>query len=313
MKTRVYILHANGHRFRGSVIMRCLQLADIGDGFLGADFDFRVVSMPKKGTGEHLTTCRTMRDAVIILSKAMIQHIDADALALLKRQNIAILADWIDTPLRTPHLDLIDVHLAASRASKRYLEAQMPGACVVNLTHHADPRLGQQRYAPLDQFSSVYLGHPENVPDFDELHDAITFLTATTGAEFQEVLTQLPEHNFHYNVRGDRQPAGVFKPFTKGFTAAACRSNILVPRDVDDAVDFLGDDYPYLIADREVGTVCTALEFARESFGGPEWARGLEVMQDVARRSSPGHIAGELRGILCMVLGRVTAPIMVAA
>jgi hypothetical protein len=101
----------------------------------------------------------------------------------------------------------------------------------------------------------------------------------------------------HYAVR-NRRPIDGFKPFLKGFTAAHCRSNIIVPRSEGDAIYYLTSDYPYLLEDESLNSVSYMIARVRASFGSDEWRRGLEIMDSVRRRSSPDQVAGELEALI---------------
>lgn len=299
MISPVYMLYAEGHRFRGSVIMRLHQLAQFATRYLGARYRFVPVMMPKAKLRPHLSACDDLTGGLVFLSKSMVHNLEPDAFARLKETNRAVLGDWIDRGFRSRHKAGIDIHLAASMAFRDYVAETEPAARVRLLTHHADPRLEALSFGPLERLAPVYLGHAGNIPDYPELEGRITMARAKRDSAFADFLPRLPEFNLHYNVRAglEADEAG-FKPFTKGFTAAACRSNILLQRDVDDAVAYLGADYPYFVEDNTLESVRAGLDFAQDSFGGPDWRHGLEVMRAVAERSSPAHVAGELGAIL---------------
>ena len=72
--------------------------------------------------------------------------------------------------------------------------------------------------------------------------------------------------NVHYAVR-NRRPIDGFKPFLKGFTAAQCHANIIVPKTEGDAIYYLGSDYPYLLEDDGLGSVLEMIERVKASFG----------------------------------------------
>jgi hypothetical protein len=89
-----------------------------------------------------------------------------------------------------------------------------------------------------------------------------------------------------------------FKPFLKGFTAAHCRANIIVPKGESDAIYYLSSDYPYLLADESLTSVLDMIERTKASFGGEEWRRGLEIMETVRQRSSPEQIGSEIEALI---------------
>ncbi|QDC08900.1 hypothetical protein FHY55_06430 [Oceanicola sp. D3] len=291
MPLPVTILYAKGHAKRGSVTMRAMQLAKIGQRHL-KDFDVTARSMPQRDTGEQIGAVRDITEGVVILCKAMIQHVDHEVIEHLKSNGVAVAADWIDKAPRSRHMAAIDLHIGSSRKQVVELVEKMPGIRVAYVTHHWDVRLQKLEFAPLDRLRMMYLGRPENTAMPDGVEAEV--LQAETSEQFEAVLARLPEFNLHYAVRADDTPEGICKPFTKGFTAAACQSNIILQPDVDDAVSYLGADYPYFVANDSPEAVQDMLKKARDEFGGPVWAEGLERMRDVAHRASPRQVAREL-------------------
>jgi len=106
--------------------------------------------------------------------------------------------------------------------------------------------------------------------------------------------------NMHYAVREMSPPdeRSAFKPFTKGFTAAACGAHILVNRQADDAEDFLGADYPFLIEDCSKDAIAGAMDLARSMVGTPKWTESLSVMEDVRASVEPRNIMTQLEAVL---------------
>lgn len=298
MARDVYFLYAGDHASRGSVVMRCLQLRDIASRHLSESYTFHTLAMPKKKRGLQADAIAGIKDAVIILQKALIEHLDADAFDALKANNVAVLADWVDKPVKSAYLDQIDVHLASSRTQEADLIRQMPDATVRYLTHHADPRLAGVYHDGGAEFACLYLGHKGNTVIPGKLRDLVEVRDVQDSEAFEDALAALPRYGLHFAVRKGRETEGVFKPFTKGFTAAACGANILIQRDAHDALHYLGEDYPYLIDDARPISINKGYFRARDDFGGPEWRRALDQMALVADRSSPAHVATELRAIL---------------
>ncbi|MCV2881996.1 hypothetical protein [Actibacterium sp. XHP0104] len=303
MTIPVVFLYARGHATRGSVVMRCFQFAEMAQTLLGQDYSFRTIALPRKGTGGHLEAVQGINGAVVVLVKALIQHLDPEAMDHLKAHNRAILADWIDKALRSPHTDQIDIHIASSRAQEQALRNRFPQAEIRHVTHHADPRLMGQSFGALADLRCCYLGRRENAPELPGAEGRIDWLDAQTSQGFEDLLGRLPNYNLHLAARAEPADPRIHKPFTKGFTAALCRSNILVPRDVPDAVHYLGADYPFLLDDDRPETVMQGLSRAAEAFGSPEWHRGLAVMAQIMRLSSPSHVMGEFGAILSEITG----------
>ena len=55
---------------------------------------------------------------------------------------------------------------------------------------------------------------------------------------------------------------------------------------MDDAVDFLSADYPYLVDSNAPEDVTAGFRKAADEFGGPEWSLGLEIMRSMDDRVS---------------------------
>jgi len=115
-------------------------------------------------------------------------------------------------------------------------------------------------------------------------------------------LKALPRANFHFCVRTPFYKEGLdilpAKPFTKGFNAAVVGANVLVNKQVHDAEHYLGDDYPFMIADSSPAAINQGFAHAKEAFGTTEWTLGLDRMADMAARVSPREVALELKQII---------------
>ncbi|PWE28770.1 hypothetical protein DDZ14_18780 [Maritimibacter sp. 55A14] len=104
-------------------------------------------------------------------------------------------------------------------------------------------------------FRCGYIGDLQNALIPPGISDEVERVDVSYARDFTRSLARIGGFTLHYGVRplpmstspGARQ----YKPFTKGFTAAACASNILVNREADDAVALLGDDYPARVAESE--------------------------------------------------------------
>lgn len=112
----------------------------------------------------------------------------------------------------------------------------------------------------------------------------------------------LPRFNCHWIVRRAR-PWDGWKPFLKGFVAAHCHSVVITTADDGDAPYYLGDDYPFYAASLGAGDLETALHETASAFGGPEWHLALEIMAEVAARSTDAQVAEEFRLMIDEVTG----------
>ncbi|MEO0829275.1 MAG: hypothetical protein AAFY03_02315 [Pseudomonadota bacterium] len=304
MKPIVWFLHLAPHAKRGSVALRCDQLSKIGSLFLGERFEFRTLAIPTPSTGGQTEAIDPVRGGVVILSKSTIGHLEPEAFLWLKRHAIAVLADYIDRSLRSPFQDEIDLHIAASRAFEAIVKRKMPGGRVRYLPHHADLRLHGVQIRSSDRLKCVYVGHPRNNAVDKDLRSRLTVLAARNSGSFGQLAGRLREFNLHLNVRTPSKTRITSrKPPTKIVTAATLGANVLLQDNVDDALDLLGSEYPFLLPESDAPTVRTALDRAEALYGGPEWQRGLEIMAEVAWLHSPAKVAAELDAILTEILG----------
>jgi hypothetical protein len=270
-----------------STLMRGHQLADIARRHLDGKAQIEVVDE---------TRVVEQRNAILILTKGFLKEATTDQLEQLKRQGNVVCADYVDDPEREDLHAAIDVYLAASIRQYIRCSELYPDKPVHLVSHHADPRLGGIE-GPKDYCNIGYFGEIVNARYASELQGKIDFCLVNTKFAEAGWIPRLGHCNVHYAVR-NRRPIDGLKPFLKGFTAAHCRANIIVPKAEGDAIYYLSSDYPYLLEDESLPSVLDMIARVKASFGGDEWHRGLEIMESVRRRSSPEQIASELETLL---------------
>lgn len=297
---RVIFAHLAGHQSSGAKIMRCDQLAAMASAHLDARrWSFEVLAMPRDG---QLRKQRLMTDeirgAVVIFLKRAWKVLAPEHLAHWRDAAKALAIDYVDARTTPQPSVKIDAHIAASGALEHYLETQLEGALVMRLDHHADP--GLRRSPASDTLRLAYFGrernrtlptslrHEVDIPDYDGL---------ILPSDVQAAMMQ---SNMHYAVRDMEDASGrtSFKPFTKGFNAAAVGANVLVNRQVDDATDWLGEDYPFLIDDCRVETIAAAIDNAKVMFGSNAWQDALATMDRLEQAVHPKRITLQLQHIL---------------
>lgn len=270
-----------------STLMRGHQLADIARRHLDGKAQIEVVN--ETGVVEQ-------RNAILILTKGFLKEATLDELAQLKQQGNVVCADYVDDPEREDLHAAIDVYLAASIRQYIRCSELCPNASVHLVSHHADPRLGGIE-GPKGYCSIGYFGEIVNARYASELQGKIDFCLVNTKFAEAGWIPRLGHCNVHYAVR-NRRPIDGLKPFLKGFTAAHCRANIIVPKAEGDAIYYLSSDYPYLLEDESLQSVLDMIARVKASFGSDEWHRGLEIMESVRRRSSPEQVGNELEMLL---------------
>lgn len=274
------------HKTVASSLMRGYQLSELARAHLP---DVTVACVDERQRD-------TQRDSMLFLTKGFLKRTNAEELASLKERGNVICVDYVDDPARQDLHECIDVYIASSLTQFVAYSKQYPDKCVHLVTHHPDPRINGVR-APEDRSRIGYFGEIVNARYATELRDRIHFCQVNTKVSEASWMAQLGDYNVHYAVRHHRAIDG-FKPFVKGFTAAQCHSNIIVGNEDSEARYYLGSDYPYILRDNSLDAVKDMIDYVESSFGGAEWRRGMEIMDDVRRRCAPEQIAEEIRTLL---------------
>jgi len=293
---------------RGSAFMRSEQLADLVQPFLAPEIElsvrpFHALMMPP--VVMRAIAARIPRGSICIFVKSAAKHLTRAHLAPFRKRGIIVAQDVVDMRLRHVKPELFDFLIAASMSGQSALQelcAQKGLSTPVELLHHHfDPRLSLQEIPKRLRLSCGYIGRPENALVPEILRGEIEMVDVTVLKDFENALLRINRFALHYGVRPETQTASEltrgYKPFTKGFTAAACEANILVNREVDDAIAFLGEDYPFLV-DASPKSIVAAFNLARESYGTPLWSDALERMRAVRSRVEPAALAAQLKEIV---------------
>jgi hypothetical protein len=191
--------------------------------------------------------------SIFIFTKGAARTITDENLYLLSRKAAGICFDWVDTELSEIRLDIPIIHICSSFSQQAELERRIrqsnsPGQAMV-LLHNVDKRLYMLslRRNRLENLRPVYFGTAKVAYWTKNIEDRIPIIDASSSRKMDENYHKLIDFNFHYGVRNLSTTSNRISPFTKGFTAAVMGCNILVDRNVPDAVRVLGDDYPFLI------------------------------------------------------------------
>jgi len=307
-KTKVVFLHRKGQTGAGSKIMRCDQLSEMCRQHLGDAFEFSVVSQrPLRNDAAIRETCKAFNDCIVILLKGTASMFGEEGMYKLSRNARAVCIDYVDADISGSFSKFADVHIGASRVGCQMLQRMLDncggeasGGQVMHLTHHTDPRLLGRRCRRLDKVSAGYLGHSANVYLPGEVKKRVRVLDYARDSKISDTFDALCDFNMHYCVRPPtrRRPRQIAKPFTKGFTAAALGAVVMTARDTDDAVYYLGEDFPFLLETLDEPEIIKALEKAESLFGTSTWAEAVDRMEFVRSRSSPEWVMREMRGIL---------------
>lgn len=246
---------------------------------------------------------KAQNNAVVVLSNSLSRLMTDEHLERLRVRARAVGVDYKDDDLSQYDLSRFDFHVAISHAGKRALDTLLAKPTAENgsgfaeiLLQPPDDRLAALPAAQNDRFSAVYVGSPQNSLIPPDLKDSITTLRVVYGKDMHVAIPHLPRHNLHYAVRavGGEALARVYKPFVKGYTAAACGANVIVNRDVDDVLDLLPSDYPYLVDSMDESAVAEVFRRAKEDFGGPDWIRAREMAASMLQEVTPEAIGEQI-------------------
>ncbi len=311
MKQKVVFLHRRGHSAIGSKIMRCDQLAEICNRYLGDRYKFEV--RPQRPIRDDRILRRSVRALdghIVVLLKGTAKLFGVQGMEMMHERARGICIDYVDAKPAGCYSPFAHVHIAASFAGQKVLENLLAGVesavdqpQVMHLAHHADPRLAGHRVWPTKTVRPVYLGQPANVYLPQDAASQVDCLKYSDDKDIADVFDALQAYNLHYCVRpadARARAQGVTKPFTKGFTAATLGAHVITARDTDDAEYYLGPDYPFLLDDLEDQTILNGLAKARGLLGSPEWDQASDRLDHVANLTRPERIADEVNSILSL-------------
>ncbi|TFD70099.1 hypothetical protein [Cryobacterium sp. Hb1] len=237
-----------------------------------------------------------MRNSIVFLTKGALKAMTMERLESLKKNRNVLLFDVVDELPPPITRDYADVLIAASHTAFSQHSLNFPHLPVRLVNHHVDPRVtALQVSPPADLLRTAYFGETINGIITPEIAKQVSVVPVDTSKESSSWITHLTGYNFHYAVRATRD-LDHFKPFLKGFTAAHCNSNILIQASEEEPAHWLGTDYPFLLQGPPTeASILQAMEYARDTFGHPEWREGLARMGEVRERTSPARIGTEIR------------------
>lgn len=306
-KQKLIFIDRWSRRKMGASVMRVKQLSEHMKTFHADTYDIRILYLSrsmKPATRAWLSLLHA--DAVFVFSKYAAYGWNDDDLTALRRKVRGILIDYVDMPIAEMRTRGVDIHLSSSYTGARLMKTFMDVSAengkpfsgrVETVLHNYDVAvIPPSEPLPSDHLAMAYLGSREMTRTTALTDEMVTFLDASTVEAFRANIKTLGQFNAHYCIRksaGD-EPGRVAKPFTKGATAAAYGAVILTDRGTDDAVEQLGDDYPFLVNDNSDASIDAGLRHMQEAFGGPEWTTALERIANVRRLTSHQAVAGQL-------------------
>lgn len=286
----VAFLYAEEYAGAGSTVLRGQQLSQL----VAAQY-------PESVDMLYTSDASLLRDRVVILTKGAIQTNGAEAIADLRKRNIAVIGSWDDMLPEADRMAAMDATMAVSNRQAHDFGRLFPGTPSYHVTHHVNSLI-KPMSPPTDRARTAYFGFPANTHRPDSLGHLVDFVGLDTRNLEMSWIDLLPRYNCHWIIRRSKAHDG-WKPFLKGFVAARCQAVVAVGREDEDAVQYLGDDYPFYLR----GTDHRRLEYdmmaLASAFGGPEWRRAREIMAQVAARSTDAQVCAEFRAMVRDVIG----------
>lgn len=165
------------------------------------------------------------------------------------------------------------------------------------ITHHVDPRIEHSRGAVTQPKNKIaYFGERVNTKVTE---DALGYIDMhqvdTSGKDMEHTwIKQVPNYQYHYAVRNRRGIDG-HKPFTKGFTAACVGAKLILEREVDDAMFYLGYHYPYFIDynEKSLAETLDHIIHGQTSNGNIDAKLAETYIKALRERSTPEFITDE--------------------
>jgi hypothetical protein len=281
----VAFLYAQAYAASASTFLRAGQLAE-----LVAEHDpdrYDIAWTPEFGS---------LRDRVVILTKWALQSRSAEEIAALRARNIAVIGVWDDLPAEAAKMAALDAAMTLSHSQTLDLARRFPETPAFHVTHHVNRRIPPST-PPADRMRAGYFGELANTALPGSLAGLVELVGIDTSKVETSWIDRLPEFNAHWIIRR-RRPIDGAKPFLKGFLAARCGAVVVAARCDEDALYYLGEDYPFFVPGLDPGDLEAHMVAMAAGFGGPDWGRARAIMDQVAARSTDAVVAAEFAAMI---------------
>lgn len=236
------------------------------------------------------------QDCIAVVHKSALRLRALDVARRLRAQGCVVLMDFIDAPVAPALAVQADGFLACSTLQARHLRAAWPDRPTIHLPHHIDlevPALPCR----WDRYACGYFGDPAGAWHLDALVAASAVVACQPMTlnrnRWHEALLDYP---LHYAFRPRSGWGAGFKPFTKGFVAARVGAVTLVASSDAEALNLLGDDYPFQLPDdADAATVLSMLDALRASFGDTIWSLARSRLNRLQMVSSRAYLSSLIR------------------
>jgi hypothetical protein len=241
------------------------------------------------------------RDRVVLLVKTALEASAPEELAALRARNIAVIGIWDHLKPDPARMAALDASMTLSHSQTLDFARRFPDTPAFHVRHQVN-RLIRPCTPPTDRLRTGYFGELANTVRPDSLAGMIELVRVDTSRQEMDWITRLPEFNAHWIVRHWRPLDGA-KPFLKGFVAARCGAIVVASRQDEDALYYLGDDYPFFVTSTDPADLEADMVALASAFGGPEWRFAQAIMRQVAALSTDAVVAAEFRAMIEAVTG----------
>lgn len=286
----IAFVYAEAHANTATTFLRGRQLS----GLVAAAY-------PDRFDVTYTHDAEAVRDQIVIATKSLLKTQSAEAIAALRERNILAIGSWDDVMPEPGHVAALDAHMTLSIRQTLGLNRRFPDTPAFLVTHHVSTQVRPSR-PPEDRLRTAYFGDLANTERPPSLAGMVDLVGTNTARVNDSWLDALPHYNCHWIVRR-WQPWNGWKPFLKAFVAARCGAVVVVTRDDGDAPYYLGDDYPFYAESLAPPDLEMAMARAAAAFGGPDWARALDIMAQIRARSSDAQVCAEFRAMIETLAG----------
>lgn len=289
-KLPIAFVYAERYALSASTVLRGRQLSELIAARYSDRYDVRFT--PETAG---------LRDQVVVLTKGALETLTVAEIAALRRRNRAVIGSWDDLRPAAAKVAETDATMTISYRQTRDCARRFPRTPSYLVGHHVNTAIPAST-PPMDRPRVGYFGYLSNTLCPSSLQGMVDLIKLDTANVQMSWIDLLPRYNCHWIVRRSRRGAGG-KPFLKGFVAARCGAVVVVGRDDEDAVQYLGDDYPFYVRRTDpAGLEYQMMEIAA-AFGGPDWRRAQQIMAQVAARSTDAVFCAEFRAMIDAVTG----------
>ncbi|WP_342151691.1 hypothetical protein [Methylorubrum sp. SB2] len=277
-----------------------------GSAFLRAHQVKDLVALPlaRRNVSASVTTnWQEPRNAVVILNKTAIHDYGLRLVETLRAKGNVVALDPVDAKIGPDRLGLADAVISCSREQTETLRADAPGLEVHFVPHHVDLRITPEP-AQAETFSCGYFGAPDNGLHVQRIPGELLTVVSASDAKNDDWMRRLAHHNCHYLIRNARHWDG-YKPFTKGYIAAAKDAVVIVSAKDREAQLHLGPLYPYVYDVTTLEQAIESIEDVKASFGSSRWATARDIMQDVKYVAGHDRVAAGFVNVILRLGARI--------